>query len=98
MVKKYLFAFFSVAILISGCIERNDTPDISHIKVDLKTYRFDTDLFTIDTNHIGDGLKQLAVKYPDFLNFFLDTMLNYGIHGNYSDTTKGISDGLRIFL
>jgi hypothetical protein len=85
------------AVLTTGC--NNDTaPDISNIKVDLKTYRFDLDLYAIDTNHIADGLQKLATKYPDFLNYYLDTLRAYNIHGHFADTTKGIDSDLRADL
>lgn len=73
-------------------------PDTSQVKLDLKTSRFDVDLYAIDTNHIGDGLKQLKAKYPDFADYFLDTLMAYNIHGNYNDTVEAIREGLKPFL
>jgi hypothetical protein len=73
-------------------------PDVSAQKITLNTYRFDKDLYAIDTNHVSDGLKVLAEQYPDFLNFYLDTIIGYGIHGNYTDTAGPIRKGLRVFL
>jgi len=94
----FILLFF-ISLFLNSC---NDTgekiPDVSNINVTLKTYRFDLDLYAIDTNHIGEGLQTLKVKYPDFLNYFLDTVMAYNINGNYSDTVKGIRDGLRPFL
>ena len=83
----YIF-LVPVFILLTSCGEKNEAPDVSNIKVSLQTARFDRDLYAIDTNHIGAGLRQLAVKYPDFLNFYLDTLLGLGVNGNYSDTNK----------
>jgi hypothetical protein len=86
-------------ILAGGCKNSDENiPDVSNIKVSLQTSRFDKDLYAIDTNHIAEGLQQLAAKYPDFLNYYLDTVMAYGIHGNYSDTTQGVRDGLKVFL
>jgi len=65
-------------------------PDVSNINVSLHTYRFDTDFYAIDTNHIGESLKKLHSRYPDFLNYYLDTFMAFGINGNYSDTGLGI--------
>jgi hypothetical protein len=103
MIKKSLLRglpvlFVPAFLLLSACGNTNHAPDVSNVKVKLQTYRFDKDLYAIDTNHIGAGLSQLSAKYPDFLNFYLDTILAYDIHGNYNDTVKGIRDGLRIFL
>lgn len=86
-------------MLLFGCNGNgNNRPDTSTIKIDLETHRFDVDLYAIDTNHIGADLQKLSVKYPDFLNFFLDTFMGFGIHGHYSDTIAAIDSGLRIYL
>jgi len=90
---------FLAGFLVAGCKNGNEPkPDLSHIQVDLKTSRFDLDLYRIDTNHIADGLKKLRTQYPDFLDYYLDTIRAYNIHGHYDDTTKGIRNDLRIDL
>ena len=81
-----------------SCKDSDDTPDVSKIKIALQTYRFDKDLYAIDTNHIADGLKKLLVKYPDFLNYYLDTIREYNIHGNFNDTVKGIREDVKLDL
>lgn len=78
--------------------ESEYVPDTSTIKIELNTSRFDKDLYALDTNKIGEGLKKLNEKYPDFLNYFLDTIMAYGINGNYNDTVTGIREGLKPFL
>ncbi len=97
---KYLFlVIFSISLLLTSCGNSNESvPDVSNIKVTLETRQFDKDLYAIDTNHIGAGLQQLLGKYPDFLNYFLDTVMAYGIRGNYNDTVKGVREGLKPFL
>ena len=91
--------FCCVTLLLSNCNNPAEkTPDVSKVDLVLQTSRFDVDLYAIDTNHVGDGLKALQKKYPDFLNYFLDTTMAYGIKGNYDDTTKGVKEGLRVFL
>ena len=87
-----------VVLLLAACGSKEKAPDVSNIKVSLRTARFDKDLYAIDTNHIGAGLQQLSAKYPWFLNFYLDTILGYGVHGNYSDTVEGIRIGLHELL
>ena len=88
-----------IGILLSGCGNNNEKiPEVKNIPLTLQTARFDADLFSIDTNHVGEGLKELFKKYPDFLNYFLDTVMAYEIHGNYEDSTGGIREGLRVFL
>lgn len=88
-----------VSLAFTRCNNTGENkPDVSHIKVSLPTSRFDIDLYAIDTNHIGDGLQKLKAKYPDFLDYFLDTLMAYNIRGNYSDTVAGIREGLKPFL
>lgn len=100
--RKNLFLFAAIAIAVSTLFScKNDAekkPDTSAVKLDLKTYRIDKELFALDTNHIGEGLQQLNVKYPDFLNFYLDTIMAFGVHGNYSDTTRAIRESLHEYL
>lgn len=85
--------------LLAACGgDRGDIPDTSGIGVNLKTYRFDKDLYGLDTNHLGEGLAKLKQKYPAFLDYFLDTLMAYNIHGNYNDTVDGIREGLKPFL
>ena len=94
-----LITILSLSFFVTGCNNSGEnTPDVSKIKVSLDIRRFDQDLYAIDTNHIGEGLQKLLTKYPDFLNYFLDTTMAYGIYGNYNDTCKGIREGLKPFL
>ena len=95
----FVFTMFANALLLVQCNSgTGNGPDVSKVRLELKTSRFDVDLYAIDTNHIGDGLKKLSAKYPDFLDYFLDTLMAYNIHGNYNDTVGGIREGLKPFL
>jgi len=85
-------------ISLLGCSNSEEIPDVSSVKVSLDTRRLDLDLAKIDTNHISIGVQQLYQKYPDFLNFYLDTLMGFDIKGNYSDTAKGMQLGLKTFL
>jgi hypothetical protein len=87
------------AFLFSRCNNSGENkPDTSHINVSLASSRFDVDLYALDTNHIGEGLQRLKTKYPNFLDYFLDTLMAYNVRGNYSDTVAGIREGLKPFL
>lgn len=87
------------AVVIAGCGGNNpNVPDVAAIKVSLVTKRFDKDLYAIDTNRIGDGLTKLKPLYPDFLDFFLDTVMGFGLRGNYSDTSAAIREGVKEYL
>src|SRR5690606_11014322 len=84
------FAFFSCS--------NNNTPDVSNITVDIESSRLDKDLYALDTNNLGSGLAALQSKYPGFLNFYLDTLMGFGINGNYNDSNPAIQKGLKTFL
>lgn len=94
---KSLFLAFSIAF-ITSCGSDENAPDVSDVKVELSTGRLDKDIAAIDTNNIAAGLQQLQAKYPDFLPFFLDTLMGLNIQGNYIDTVQGIRLGMRSFL
>ena len=91
--------FIILFFLLQSCGNNGGTkPDVSTIPVSLQTQRFDLDIYSIDTNHIADGLLNLRTKYPDFLDFFLDTVMGFGVRGNYNDTTVAIRQGVREYL
>lgn len=90
--------FFAILLLnscTSGNKEKSKTPD--H-KIELISNRFDVDLYSLDTNNLGVGLSNLKSKYPDFLDYYLDTLMAYNINGNYNDTVNGVKNDLKIFL
>jgi hypothetical protein len=92
-------SFGAIALFAGSCGSNNEkAPDVSGIHLSLKTSRFDVDLYALDTNHLSSGLQQLKGKYPNFLDYFLDTLMAYNIHGNYNDTVAGIREGLKPFL
>jgi hypothetical protein len=95
---RLMLAFSVLLVVASSCNNSENIPDVSNIKVSLQTRRLDLDLARIDTNHIAAGMQQLYKKYPDFLNFYLDTLMGFKIYGNYSDTAQGIQQGLKMFL
>ena len=86
-----------VATLYS-CGSSNTGPDVSGVKVALNTRRLDQDIAKLDTNNLGAGLRQLAGKYPDFLSFYLDTLMGMGIQGRYLDSDTAVHNRLRGFL
>jgi hypothetical protein len=97
--KKLLLTLATGVVTIAACTNPSEkVPDTSGISIELKTRRFDTELYAIDTNNIGEGLNQLKIKFPEFLDYFLDTIMAYGIKGNYADTSAAIREGLKPFL
>jgi len=87
-----------LAMVVTGCNSGEKAPDVSAIKVTLDTRRFDRDLAAIDTNKVAEGLQQLKTKYPDYLDFYLDTLMGFGLKGQYSDTADAIKKGMRVYL
>jgi len=71
---KYFFLIFLIPIFFS-CNNGDKTPDVSHIKIQLTSQRFEKDLFTLDSTHFDTGLQQLFSKYPSFAQNFLYTIL-----------------------
>jgi hypothetical protein len=70
-----------VAVTLSACTGsggKKKAPDVSDVKVSLQTSRFDRDFVKVDTNNIMGGLQQLHTQYPDFLNFYTDTLMHWG--------------------
>lgn len=72
---RLVISLFLLVATIS-CKNNNKAPDVSDIKVDLTTQRFERDLFALDTATIHSGLDQLLIKYPTFGKNFLTTILN----------------------
>jgi hypothetical protein len=84
------FGIFLILFVCSCSSQETKKPDISQIKVSLQTYRFDKDIYDIDTNHIGESLEKLHEKYPGFLDYYLDTFMAFDIRDKYEDTGLAI--------
>jgi hypothetical protein len=63
-------------VSLTSCNNNTGTPDVSGIKVELSTQRFEKDLFTLDTLNFSANLDRLQAKYPSFGENFLATVLN----------------------
>ena len=92
------YAAIICMLTFTACNSGEKQPDVSDIKVNLQIKRLDKDLAALDTNALAVGLQKLNQKYPDFLNFFLDTLMGFEIKGNYVDSSNGIQHGLKTFL
>jgi hypothetical protein len=90
-------ALVAMTTLLFACNSK-DEPKVDNIAVTIESRRLDQDLAKLDTNAVAQGLFQLKEKYPDFLDFYLDTLMGYGIKGQYYDTTYGIRVGMKPFL
>lgn len=74
-IMKYIFSILASMLLFS-CNNADKTPDVSNIKIELKTMRFEKDLFTLDTTNYTTHLDKLLSAYPSFGENFLATILN----------------------
>ncbi len=91
--KKLLPIFLLIGL--AACNSTNNAPDVSHIKIDLKTERFEQDFFAIDSNNTKAGLAQLQQKYPAFLPLFVTHVLGLG---PIADSNTLVYDGTKRFL
>jgi len=98
-VNNLLAAFFVFILLMPACKSPTEkAPDVSAISVNLLSQRLDIDMYAIDTNHIGNGLQQLEKKYPDFLDFYLDTIMAFAVNRNFADTAKSIREAVHEYI
>jgi len=71
---------FIISLVIVGlffsCNNQDNTPDVSNIKINIITERYEKDLFSADTNDLNRELNLLLQKYPDFGVAFNSTILN----------------------
>lgn len=100
--RSLLSVFALSALLIAACNGTGNgsrkAPDVSEVKAEIKTVRLDLEMANIDTNHVGEGLAMLHSKYPDFFDFYIDTIMGFKVNGNFSDTSYSIRKGVQPFL
>jgi len=65
----------STLIFFTGCKKKKKIPDVSNIKVELSTQRFEQDFFAMDTNKLNTDLQTLFEKYPSFSIDYLYNIL-----------------------
>ena len=65
----------SVLILLIISCKSGKGPDVSNIKVELNTVRFERDFFAMDTNNLSDELQAVYEKYPGFFGDFSQHIL-----------------------
>lgn len=84
----YFSIVISSALLIfagsCGTKEGKDAPDVSSINIPYQSYAFYKDFSKLDPKNITPGLQQLKAKYPEFTDFYLDSLIGFGFHGNYA--------------
>lgn len=93
MIPRYLILFYFV-ILATSCRNKKAIPDVSGIKVELQTIRFEKEFFSLDTSDPVNAYRALMLKYPGFAPLFASEIL--GIPAN--DSTGMASRALRQFI
>lgn len=88
-------AVFAVAVLLfAGCHGKG--PDVSGVAVpEFHIERFDTAFFSLDSNHIVEGVHRLEQEYPDFTDDFISDILGAG---PLTDTSRFAYEATRQFL
>lgn len=71
---------------MAACRNKKNIPNVSSIKIELNTQRFDKDFFTIDSNAIEQGLDALSQTNQSFVNDYLYNIL--GITPNADSAKK----------
>ena len=64
-----------ISIILLSCNSRKKIPDVTSIKINIETKRFEQDFFAIDTNQVAESLKPVLQKYPEFLPDFIENIL-----------------------
>ncbi|SKA08783.1 gliding motility-associated lipoprotein GldB [Chitinophaga eiseniae] len=83
------------ALFLYACHTGNKAPDVSHIPMNVSIQRFDSALFTIDTNDIQPGMTRLHQSYPLFMPIYISEIMNFGA---FTDSSKEVQRQLRLFL
>lgn len=98
---KIFIPLFTLAIFISACScnsKKNYEVDVSNIKVDLKTERFDKQFDSLAHLTNADAhtpMMSMHNKYGDFFRFYVQEIL---VMNFMSDTSHAMADSLVVFL
>lgn len=65
----------SCIIFCFSCGNNKNRPDVSGIKVNLETKRYEQDFFSMDTMNVASSISQLLKKYPKFTPDFIENIL-----------------------
>src|SRR5690349_20201459 len=72
--KKISFVVLIFVTLLASC--KNKTgPDVSNIKIDIQTIRFEKEFFSIDTLNTETSLQKIFNEHPDFFRDFTQHIL-----------------------
>lgn len=83
---KQRFSIIGVLILLVACSSQRSIPDVSGIKINLKTERFEQAFFAMDTLQVNASLQRLSQQYPGFTQDFMFNILGTGTDSAENDT------------
>jgi len=66
---------FLLSFFFFSCNSSDNDPDVSDVKIELKTERFERELFALDSSNFTAGLDQLQAKYPEFGENYIYSIL-----------------------
>jgi hypothetical protein len=72
---KHTLIILTSIIFLFSCNSGEKIPDVSGVKINVTTQRFEKDLFALDTINFSANLNQLIAKYPSFGENFSSTIL-----------------------
>jgi hypothetical protein len=84
--KRIIFITLISCIIIAGC-KQNNAPDVSNIKVDLHPIRYDKLIYTIDSNQVIEGLRNLKNIHPGFTDRYTYDLLGWHLMLNNNNDT-----------
>ena len=76
MMNKWLCIVALLMTAFFSCKNKQNIPDVSNIKVDVRVKRFEKDFFSIDTTHIEASFNKLQQQYGTFVNDYFYNILS----------------------
>lgn len=73
---RLFFVFVMASCLLFSCNSSDNSPDVSTVKIELTSKRFERDLFNLDTVNYSTNLNKLIASYPSFGENYISTILN----------------------
>lgn len=86
-----------ILIFLFSCNNHKNIPDVSGIKINLETRRFENDFFSIDTFHVAESLKKVVEKYPKFTPDFVFNILGLDLDSLLIPGNRQ-QQGIRLFI
>lgn len=94
--RKCFICLFTAIVFVS-CNGNKNIPDVSSIKVNLETRRFEKDFFAMDTTKVAESMKVVFQKYPDFLPLFTANILGLDLDSLLMPANKE-DEAVRMFI